>query len=435
MSTLTALRPLRLVRRRSEEVQGTTMRDLTFGAALLASATAMPVAAQMGMPKPLPPDALAEAVEPAKVAYLEKARVASGPVKGPFAFHFAPDFYRSTLFLVGESHGSDAPHVFDAALFAHLVKRVGVRDYLAEADPIQAAHLNAYLESGDEAELDIVLGGWATSGAQWGSNSYANKIRAIRALNSGLGKRPVLIHGVDRIQDFDVAAVWLRAHGGTVDTAALAAAAKRRDKAKVLRAGVPLGNDATLEALRVVLDAEIAGQTREAVIATSYSALRAGLLKSRPAYGMWGLFHVLQGGMDKATPAATLIRAANPTERIASIVLVPIGSKALMYVPTGSDKTTPINLDLFNVDGPLSKMAGSSDLAAAAPAGRITIYDLDRAGSPYRIGNDFAVVKTSIGQDFVPKDPNLPSVRYARYVGVVRGSDWSPPYMKMDIKR
>lgn len=395
----------------------------------LCCAIAAPTAAQMtGPPPPLPAEALAEPVEPVKVAYLKSAEVAGGPVAGPFTFDFPVDFYRSTLFLIGESHGSDAPHRFDAALLAHLVKRAGVRDYLAEADPIQAAWLNAYLDSGDAAALDAVVGRWAASGAQWGSTSYADKVRAVRKLNVGLGKRPVRFHGLDRIQDFDVAAAWLRARGGTIDAAALLAAPKRADKARLLLAAVPVGEDATLKALRVVLEADVAGQTREEVFAASYAALRAGPLKGKPAYGMWGMFHVLQGAMQRVVPAAARIAAADPSARIASIVLVPIGSKALMYVPTGPGKTTAMKLDLFNVNGPLSKMAGSADLAAVAPAGRISVYDIDRAGSPYRSGNDFAVIRTSIGQDFVPADPALPSVRYARYLGVVRESDWSPPY-------
>lgn len=381
----------------------------------------------MGPPPPLPPEALVEAVDPTRVAYLRGAQVAGGTVEGPFTFAFGPDFYRNTLYLVGESHGSAAPHRFDAALLEHLATRVGVRDYIAEVDPVQADHLNRYLASGDPAALAPVFDQWKATGAQWASRSYADKIAAVRALDQQLGGRPFAFHGLDRIQHFPGVATWLAARGVTVDAAALTAATSRVDKARLLRAVLPAGTDATLAALRRTLDAEIAGDGREAIAAANFAALRAGELGKRPAYGMWGLFHVLQAPMDRSVPFAALLQARGG-ERIASIALVPIDSKALMPVPTGPATFTPMKLDLFNVTGPISKMEGSADLAAVAPAGRVTVYDLDRPGSPYRNVRDFIAVKTSIRQDLVPADPALPTTRYARYVGVVRGSDWSPPY-------
>lgn len=80
-------------------------------------------------------------------------------------------------------------------------------------------------------------------------------------------------------------------------------------------------------------------------------------------------------------------------------------------------------LDTFNVTGPLVKMDGSADLVAVAPAAQITIYDLAGQASPYVDALDFITVRTSIRQDFEPGDESTPTTDYARYLGVVRGSE------------
>lgn len=121
---------------------------------------------------------------------------------------------------------------------------------------------------------------------------------------------------------------------------------------------VTAGGDEALTALRHTLDAEIAGTPREAIMAANYAALRAGPIGKQPAYGMWGLFHVLQGGFKGTTLFAALVWAASPRERVASAMLVPIDSRAPMPVPIGSASFTPMKLDIFNVTGPVSKMGG-----------------------------------------------------------------------------
>lgn len=203
--------------------------------------------------------------------------VASGPVTGPFRFRFSAAFYRSRLFLVGESHGSAAPHLFDLALFEKVARRTGLRNYLAECDPVQGAALDRVVRTGDDAGPRAVFDFWSGEGSQWGSRSYEEKMRGLRAVALRLGGGSVRVHGLDAIQ----------------------------------------------------------------------------------------------------------------------------------------------------VTGPLVKLDGSADLAAAAPARQVTVYDLAARGSPYRTSPDFTRVRTSIGQDFEPDDPAAPATDYVRYLGVVRGSDWA----------
>lgn len=397
--------------------------------ALVVCGCAVPAMAQTAGPPPsLPASVLSEDVDAAKVAYLRSHVVASGDVTGPFRFDLPADFYRNRLFLVGESHGSAAPHLFDLALFENVARRTGLRDYLAECDPVQGEAFDRYVRTGDDTGLRRVFDYWTAGGAQWGSRAYEEKIRGLRTVALRLRGAPVRVHGLDAIQDWPMTFDWLATHGVAVDRTAVEAT-KGAARAAALLAALPAaksGEDATLSVIRTVLTAQAAARGREGTIIASYTALANGALKDRPAYGMWGLAHVLLAPLKtRDTFASAIERSSLPAaHRIASIILVPIDSYALYAMPQG--KTfAPMRLDMFNVTGPLVKMDGSADLAAAAPPGRVTVYDLAASGSPYLTSPDFTRVKTSIGQDFEPADPQSPATRYARYLGVVRGSDWA----------
>ena len=390
------------------------------------------VAAQSGPPPSLPDTVLHEDVDPVKVSYLKEHVVADGAVTGPFNFAFPADFYRNRLFLVGESHGSAATHVFDLALLEHLARRAGVRDYVGEFDPVQADAFNHYLTTGEDGALKRVFDGWSKSGAQWGSKAYEAKIRGVRALNARLGKgHTISFHGLDQIQDWPMTLEWLQANGQSIDQAMFDQADSDTARASYVLSTLPKSSPAeprTLTALRSTLGSMASGLKREPTIAASFDALAAGELGRRPAYGMWGLFHTVRESVNKGMPFAALVQHGQTrfANHVASIPLVPIDSHALMYVP-GKESQTPMRLNMFNVTGPVAKLDGSADLVAAAPAAQVTVYDLGARGSPYLSGSDLVAVKTSIGQDITPTDPAIPSVKYAQFVGVVRGSDWAEP--------
>ena len=164
------------------------MRSLHTLAVLLMLVLASAPAIAQGPPPHLPADVLADRAEPTRVAHLERHVVIDGPVTGGFESRFDEDFYAGRLFLLGESHGSAAPHVLDRELLAHLNQRIGLVDYLGEVDPVQAQRLNRYLESGDETQLDRVFDLW-NAGSQWASVAYEDRIRGM-APRDGAG--PVL---------------------------------------------------------------------------------------------------------------------------------------------------------------------------------------------------------------------------------------------------
>lgn len=67
---------------------------------------------------------------------------------------------------------------------------------MSKVDPVQANHLNRYL---DNAALALVFDYWKATGAQWTSRSYHDKIVAVRALDERTGGARFRFHGLDRV--------------------------------------------------------------------------------------------------------------------------------------------------------------------------------------------------------------------------------------------
>lgn len=388
-------------------------------------------AAVAQQPTPLPAEVLADAPDAAKVAFLKDHVVASGPVTGGLTFAFPDAFYDNTLFLLGESHGVAAPQVLDLELLTNLNARIGLIDYLAEVDPVQGARLNQYLDTGDEAVLDRVFDYWTESGAQWGNTAFEAKIRGIRALNLTLPEaRRIHIMGIDAVQDWPLLTAWLGEQGVTVDAAALAASTTNAARATVVLNALPtLPASPVMTRLRGTLTAMTAGAGRESVIFDTYSkAVTGGELGDRPAYGLWGIFHVIQGGVNHAQPFAARVAASDlpAAHRMVSLAVLSLDSAVQIPVPM-PDGVQRMRLDSFNIDGPFVKVKGSATLRAATTPNTITLFDPGAEGTPFTSGGDFTDIRTSIGQDFVMDDPNRPMASFIQYLGVFRNSDWAPP--------
>jgi len=406
--------------------------SLAFSACL-ALMLASPTMAQMGPPQPLPPEVLVDTPDTAAVAWLHARVVAQGPVLGGLAFTFPASFYGSRLFLVAESHGSAAPQVFDLELLTHLNARIGLTDYVAEVDPVQGELLNTYLDSGDEAALARVFAFWSASGAQWGNASFEAKVRAIRALNQTLSaERRIRFIGIDAIQDWPLLLDFVTARGGVIDAEAWTAANARARAALAADALTGHADDALGRRLLDLLSRTAKGSDRENAIFETYAyAVRSGELANRPAYGLWGMFHALQGPVNGVLPfAARVARSDLPShDRITTIALLSLDSAVQIPVPlpTGLQR---MRLTEFNIDGPFVKVQGSATLRAASDPNRITVFNLasrdaENANGPIRAG-DFLTLRTTLGQNF-QLDAALPTSAYAQYIGAYRGSDWAPP--------
>ena len=386
------------------------------------------------MPPPLPAEALVDHGDAAKAEWLKANIVADGPVSGGLSFDFPAEFYQQKLILLGESHGVAAPQVLDLELLTHLNARIGLTDYLAEVDPVQGAMLNRYLESGDEAVLDRVFDYWSGSGAQWGNTAFENKVRGIRALNLTLpAERRVRILAVDAIQDWPLFAQWIGEQGGTVDAAALTAAAEDRanpeplaDLALAAVASLPEQTPETTRLAGVLGDLR-AKAGREATIFNTYSrAVTSGELGDRPAYGLWGVYHVMQAGVNQTRPFAMRVKTSDlPAARaMTSIIVLSLDSWVQIPSPTPQG-VQRMRLNLFNIDGPYVMVQGAATLRAASEPDRITLFNPRAAGSPLA-GGDFMNIQSSV-QRFTLDDPAAPIDSYVQYVGVFRGSDWAAP--------
>ena len=396
-------------------------------AAAVVLAVAAPAIAQ-GPPPHLPAQLLAETADPARVDYLVGNVVAHGPVTGGFEFKFAEAFYDGGLFLMGESHGAAAPQHFDLALLTHLNARIGLVDYLAEVDPVQALWLNRYLAEGDEALLDRVCDLW-NGGSQWANNAYEDKVRAIRALNLTLADdRRIRIHGIDAIQDWPLLAEWVRDAGATLDMDGYQdadTATRARLAADALKAVPDAGVHADMVAM---LERQASATDREQVIFENYAVLvRGKALGARPAYGLWGISHVLQAPVNGQAKFAGMVRASDlpAAANVRSIALYGLDSAYQFPVPTPSG-VVRVRFTDGNVDGPVVKLEGSADLRGASRPGHLTVFGIDAEGSPYRHGQDLVALRSSMDPGIVP-DAGTSTTDYFQYVGVYHGSDWAMP--------
>lgn len=409
---------------------GNVMKPLLFAAFSLVAALCLSstASAQMGPPPPLAAEVLVDAPAPEVVDWLSGRIVAQGPVTGGLTFEFPQDFYQNQLFLLAESHGSAAPQIMDYELLAHLNARIGLRDYVAEVDPVQGERLNHYLETGDEAALKEVFDFWTRTGAQWGNKTFEDKVRRIRALNLTLPEdRRIRFIGIDAVQDWALTRSRIEALGGAIDPAAWDAADAKAKSTLVLGALEGHASGPAGQRLTNLLRRQAAGADRETVIFETYSeAVRSGELGERPAYGLWGMFHAMQGTVSGAEPFAARVRTSelSSSQKVATVALLSLDSAIQIPVPL-HDRYQRLRLTDFNIDGPYVKVQGSATLRAASKPDAFVIFDIEADPSPLKPG-DFLTIRTAMGQNFALKD-DLPSSTYARYLGVLRGSDWAPP--------
>lgn len=154
---------------------------------------------------------------------------------------------------------------------------------------------------------------------------------------------------------------------------------------------------------------------------------RTGLLGERPAYGLWGVSHVMQGPLRGSLRFAGMVRESDlpAADAIRAIVVYGLDSayQFPVQLPTGIAR---VRFTEGNVDGPVVKLAGSATLRAASTADRLTVFRIDTPDSPYRDGQQLVAVRSSMDPGLEPAT-DVPTTRYMQYVGVHRGSDWAAP--------
>lgn len=401
--------------------------------------------------------------DPDEVAYLKQNATALDLKATDGGFRFPAEVYQKRLFLLGEVHGIAAGQTLDLALLQHLNARTGLRTYLAEIDPAQAAAFNGYLQSGDEAELNRVFAFWAKTKQQWGNDNFRRKIIAIRTLNQQLEpSRRIRFLGMDRLQDVALACDHLAALAKRAEAsqwqgvAALRAAIAQKRAcedatktgplttagpalAALLPTSRPDGIDAQdwteIVAMIHMLHDRHKLSGREDVITAGFDRLVDDPdYANEKLYGLWGMYHVMQKSVNGLSPFAQRLRNGKYVGQLVSIaafnldsaMMLPEDALPIVQKGKGGYGTVP-----YSVDNPvMSTLSGIGSLKSAL-TGEATLFAMNASGSPYlqstRLGRLYGIFgyaqKFEVGA--------TPGDRYAAadYAVVVTGSAATEPFI------
>jgi hypothetical protein len=333
-------------------------------------------------------------ITPARVDFLKSHIVGQGALTGPLDLQFPADFYTQKLYLLGEIHGRAAPQIIDLALLKLLHEKSGVRDYLAEIDPIEAAHFNAYLETGDEAYLAPVFDFWRGR-VRWGNVDFREKVRQVRLYNQTLPEAGrIRFTGIDEVHNVDLIESWLSPKPAPATCGDIRqCAAEYLTKVEAADAKSVLGGEKTKKEMIFLLTILSKPIEREDVFFKSYAyQVREGALGDRPAYGLWGTNHIVRAAMNGQKAFAELVRESDlpAHDKIASLQTFSVegalmfGNKEMKGLLADKKRTGRV-VNWLEDDGPVTFVPGIGDLKAAAIAGKgVTIFRLDGDASPYR---------------------------------------------------
>lgn len=163
---------------------------------------------------------------------------------------------------------------------------------------------------------------------------------------------------------------------------------------------------------------------RDSAMMTNFSDIikRKGL-ENESFYGFFGLFHVLQDGVNSHNAQSFAARAKKEGFNIKSIVCLNIDSE--VYMPKNDQFPTPENekISFLNMDGPIVLAKGIKDLKEASKENTITLFNLEQENSPYRNSQKLITNKTNfINQDLTPYDVNSVTTDFFQYVAFLRNA-------------
>lgn len=282
------------------------------------------------------------------------------------------------VFLLGESHGMADVQRIDAALFIHLNRKYGVRYYVAEIDSVRARELNTYLSAAqqDQQLLRSTVLAIGRAIPQQSSQGLMDKWSALYDHNRTLPDS-LRMHVIGVDQDYDA----------TADT-------------------IP----------------------RERAFFLNFrNAVQQQGLEGERFYGLFGYYHVLQGPMAQGhLPFAAQLKAEGIAVR--SILCHAVDSEVRM--PPNDQFPTPPDekLGMLNSDGPILVLNGIMDLVEASAPNKVTLFDLDEEGSPYRTGQQLVRKRINLmGEDIVPATAETPTTAYYQHAVLLRNSEALTP--------
>jgi hypothetical protein len=281
--------------------------------------------------------------------------------------------YKSNVILLGESHGLADIQTIDKSLFLHLNKKTGFRYYVAEMDSIRANQLNTFLNG---AEKDTTL---------------------LKQVVVKIGQRIPQQAGRELYQKWSD----IYDYNQTLP-----------DSLKLCVIGVDTDFDAK------------SSISRDSAMTVNFLDIvkRKGL-ENEQFYGLFGLFHILQNGINKNNSQPFASRLKSKGCKVTSILCLNIDSE--MYFPKNEQFPTPPNekTGLLNMDGPLVLVKGINDLKDASDKNTNTLFNLVQTNSPYFGSLKLTKTKSNfIGLQMVPYDEQLSTPDFFQYVILVRNS-------------
>lgn len=399
------------------------------------------------------------------VSYLEQnASPVDLAADEPFAI--APEDLSKRLFLVGEVHGIKMGQDVDFAIFRMLNAKLGIRHYLGEFDPAQAAQFNAYFEDGDEAHLRRVFSVWVAGNYQWANREFMDKLRKMKALNDALPpERKIVFIGMDRVQDLPLMAEHLERllvsvpestwPGQSALMAALADSGELTDNTpdaplvlaavealKALPVLAPEGADtANWKALREALTnlsdrAQVKG--REAGITAAFERLAGDPdYADVQFYGFWGQFHVLDATIKGAEPLVRRLQAGDSAFKgnIVSFSILNLRSEMMMPAQSFGSKEPYVTIP-YTMDSPLLLFAKGINEPKKAALAPITLFKMNAEGSPYpgtdKLGSIGGLM--SMLQPFTMDASSVGANGAAQYLILAEGSPALTPLTAEDVK-
>lgn len=291
---------------------------------------------------------------------------------------FDKDTYASKVILLGESHGLADVQTIDKSLFLHLNQKTGLRYYVAEMDSLRADILNQFLHEmpKDTALLKQVVLAIKQRIPQQSSIELYQKWSDIHDYNQTLPDSLKLsVIGIDT--DFNTKS--------------------------------PIPRDSAM------------------ILNFKHIITQRGL-ENEQFYGLFGLFHVLQNGVNSNNfqPFAARLRSNN--FGVKSILCMNIDSEA--YFPENNQYPTPPNekIGLLNMDGPIVLAKGINDLKKASEKNTSTLFNISKENSPYRGSSKLITSKSNfINQQIAPYDKNLSTSDFVQYVILIRNSQALSP--------
>lgn len=346
------------------------------------------------------------------VSYLER-NVSAVDLKGRVPFAIEPADMKTRLILLGEVHGMQIGQELDFAMLRMLNASSGVRWYVGEFDPAQAAQFNAYLVDGDESRLRRVFGFWVQENAQWANREFLEKIRKIKALNQSLPpEQRIRFIGMDRVQDMPLMArhldvilasvpegTWPGQAGLIKTLQSDAARTENKPDAPLPLAAVaadetlpptaPQGIDPALwkllrESVKNLSDRALL-KGRERAITASFQRLAADpAFANERAYGLWGQFHVLNATVQGAEPFVRQLQNGDSSFKgqILSVTIVNLDSRMMLPAQSFGLKEPYIEIP-YSLDNPLLIFVSGINEVKQAAVSPLSLFKLNAEQTPY----------------------------------------------------